>query len=54
MHNKEAHEALKNLHPSHRLGTVQEIVGALLFLERASFVIGEVVHVDGGAHAGNW
>jgi enoyl-[acyl-carrier-protein] reductase (NADH) len=33
---------------------VQEIVDALLFLEKATFVTGEVVHVDGGAHAGKW
>src|SRR5215469_2658145 len=54
MHKREAHEALKNLHPIHRLGTVQEIVDVLLFLEKATFVTGEVVHVDGGAHAGKW
>jgi len=42
------------LHPIQRLGTVAEIVDALLFLEQASFVSGEVVHVDGGAHAGKW
>lgn len=54
MHQKEAHEALKNLHPIRRLGTVREIVDALLFLEKATFVTGEVVHVDGGAHAGKW
>src|SRR5215831_14438348 len=54
MHKREAHEALKKLHPIHRLGTVPEIVDALLFLEQASFVSGEVVHVDGGAHAGKW
>src|SRR5499425_2103609 len=54
MHKPEAHEALKKLHPIHRLGTVQEIVEALLFLEQATFVTGEVLHVDGGAHAGKW
>lgn len=54
IHKKETHEALKNLHPIHRLGTVGEIVDALLFLEKATFVTGEVVHVDGGAHAGKW
>jgi NAD(P)-dependent dehydrogenase (short-subunit alcohol dehydrogenase family) len=54
MHKKEAHEALKNFHPIHRLGSVQEIVDVLLFLEKATFVTGEVVHVDGGAHAGKW
>lgn len=54
MHKPEAHEALKKFHPIHRLGTVSEIVDTLLFLELATFVTGEVVHVDGGAHAGKW
>ena len=46
--------SLKKFHPIHRLGTVSEIVDTLLFLELATFVTGEVVHVDGGAHAGKW
>jgi len=54
MHKQEAHEALKNFHPIRRLGTVEEIVDALLFFEKATFVTGEVLHVDGGAHAGKW
>jgi NAD(P)-dependent dehydrogenase (short-subunit alcohol dehydrogenase family) len=54
MHKPESHEALKKMHPIPRLGTVQEIVDALLYLEKAEFVTGEVLHVDGGAHAGKW
>ena len=54
MHSAEHHEALKRLHPIERLGTVEEIVDAALFLVRAPFVTGEVLHVDGGAHAGRW
>jgi NAD(P)-dependent dehydrogenase (short-subunit alcohol dehydrogenase family) len=54
MHKPEDHEALKHLHPIARLGTVQEIVDAALFLARASFITGEVLYVDGGAHAGKW
>jgi NAD(P)-dependent dehydrogenase (short-subunit alcohol dehydrogenase family) len=54
MHRAEHHEALKNLHPIARLGTVGEIVDAALFLVRAPFITGEVLHVDGGAHAGKW
>jgi len=54
MHKPENHAALKKLHPIHRIGTVQEIVDALLYLENAPFVTGEVLHVDGGAHAGKW
>jgi len=54
MHKAENHEALKHLHPIPRLATVQEIVDAVLFLVRASFITGEVLYVDGGAHAGKW
>lgn len=54
MHQPEHHEALKDLHPIRRLASVEEIVQAALFLVRASFVTGEVLHVDGGAHAGKW
>lgn len=54
MHKPDNHEFLKGLHPIHRLGTVQEIVDAALYLVRAPFVTGEILHVDGGAHAGKW
>jgi NAD(P)-dependent dehydrogenase (short-subunit alcohol dehydrogenase family) len=54
MHKPENHESLKQLHPIARLATVQEIADAALFLVRASFITGEVLYVDGGAHAGKW
>lgn len=54
MHAPENHGFLRGLHPIDRLGTVQEIVDAALFLVKAPFVSGEVLHVDGGAHAGKW
>jgi NAD(P)-dependent dehydrogenase (short-subunit alcohol dehydrogenase family) len=54
MHRPEDHEFLKGLHPIPRLATVQEIVDAALFLVRAPFITGEILHVDGGAHAGRW
>jgi NAD(P)-dependent dehydrogenase (short-subunit alcohol dehydrogenase family) len=54
MHEVKDHEFLKGLHPIHRLGSVAEIVEAALYLTRASFVTGEVLYVDGGAHAGKW
>lgn len=54
MHKAENHEFLKGLHPIHRIATVAEIAEAALFVVRASFITGEVLHVDGGAHAGKW
>ena len=54
MHEAANHEALMQLHPIARLATVQEIVDAALFLARAAFITGEVLYVDGGAHAGKW
>jgi NAD(P)-dependent dehydrogenase (short-subunit alcohol dehydrogenase family) len=54
MHKPETHGFLKTLHPIQRIGQVSEIVEAVLYLTAATFVTGEVLHVDGGAHAGKW
>lgn len=52
MHPPETHEFLAALHPMNRLGDVKDIVDAVLFLEGAGFVTGEILHVDGGQSAG--
>ena len=54
MHKPEARAFLAGMHPMGRLGTVEEVVDAVLYLESAGFVTGETLHVDGGAHAGRW
>src|SRR3954469_2791674 len=54
MHKPETHDFLKGLHPVGRIGEVKEIVDAALFLTDATFTSGEILHVDGGAHAGKW
>ena len=41
-----------NLHPVGRMGEARDIVDAVLFLETACFVTGEILHVDGGQSAG--
>lgn len=38
--------------PLGRLGRISDIVGAILFLESATYITGEVLHVDGGQVAG--
>jgi NAD(P)-dependent dehydrogenase (short-subunit alcohol dehydrogenase family) len=54
MHKPETYEFLKGLHPVGRMGEIQEVVDAVLFLTDATFTTGEILHVDGGAHAGRW
>lgn len=54
MHPPETHGALAGLHPIGRMGEIREIVDAVLYLEDASFVTGQILHVDGGQSAGHW
>jgi NAD(P)-dependent dehydrogenase (short-subunit alcohol dehydrogenase family) len=54
MHKPETYEFLNGLHPVGRMGEIKEAVDAVLFLTDASFTTGEILHVDGGAHAGKW
>jgi NAD(P)-dependent dehydrogenase (short-subunit alcohol dehydrogenase family) len=53
MHAPETHEFLANLHPVRRMGEAKDIIDAVLFLEGAPFVTGEILHVDGGQSAGH-
>jgi NAD(P)-dependent dehydrogenase (short-subunit alcohol dehydrogenase family) len=54
MHAINTHAFLATVHPMGRIGEIQEIVDAVLYLEDAAFVTGEILHVDGGANAGHW
>jgi NAD(P)-dependent dehydrogenase (short-subunit alcohol dehydrogenase family) len=54
MNPKDIHAFLKSLEPMGRLGEIDEIVQAVLYLTEAAFVTGEVLRVDGGQHAGKW
>jgi NAD(P)-dependent dehydrogenase (short-subunit alcohol dehydrogenase family) len=53
MHDPSTYRTLADLHPVRRLGEVADVVEAVLYLERAPFVTGEVLHVDGGQSAGH-
>ncbi len=54
MHAPETHDFLGALHPMGHMGEVKDVVDAILYLERAAFVTGETLNVDGGQHAGHW
>jgi NAD(P)-dependent dehydrogenase (short-subunit alcohol dehydrogenase family) len=49
---EEIRPMLAELHPMKRMGEVDEVVEAVMYLEGAGFVTGEVLHVDGGQSAG--
>jgi NAD(P)-dependent dehydrogenase (short-subunit alcohol dehydrogenase family) len=51
IHPENTHEFLDKLHPLGRMGEVQDIVEAVMYLERATFVTGETLNVDGGLSA---
>ncbi|MEU4520397.1 SDR family oxidoreductase [Amycolatopsis sp. NPDC024027] len=53
MHPASTHEALAALHPVGRIGDPGDIVDAVVYLEGAPFVTGEILHVDGGQSAGH-
>jgi NAD(P)-dependent dehydrogenase (short-subunit alcohol dehydrogenase family) len=52
MHAPETHEMLGRFHPLGRMGEMSDIADAILFLDSAPFITGEILHVDGGQSAG--
>jgi NAD(P)-dependent dehydrogenase (short-subunit alcohol dehydrogenase family) len=54
LHSSNPKDFLKTLSPMGNISTVQEIVDAIMYLNEAPHVTGEVLHVDGGAHTGKW
>jgi NAD(P)-dependent dehydrogenase (short-subunit alcohol dehydrogenase family) len=54
MHPPQLHDFLAGLAPMGRMGEPQDVRDAVLYLEKAAFVTGEILHVDGGASAGRW
>jgi NAD(P)-dependent dehydrogenase (short-subunit alcohol dehydrogenase family) len=53
MHLEEHHPTFAALHPVGRMGEISDIVDAVVYLENAPFVTGEILHVDGGQSAGH-
>jgi NAD(P)-dependent dehydrogenase (short-subunit alcohol dehydrogenase family) len=53
MHAPETHDFLAALHPVARMGEIADVVQAVLYLDTAGFVTGEILHVDGGQSAGH-
>jgi NAD(P)-dependent dehydrogenase (short-subunit alcohol dehydrogenase family) len=54
MYTKDMHAFLVGLQPAGRMGTVEEIAAAVLYLGDAPFTTGVILPVDGGMSAGKW
>jgi len=53
VHDPTSYEGMAELHPLGRIGEISDIVDGILYLERATFVTGETLHIDGGQAAGH-
>jgi NAD(P)-dependent dehydrogenase (short-subunit alcohol dehydrogenase family) len=54
MHQDHSREFLKSFSPMGTISGARDIAEAVIFLIEAQHVTGEVLHVDGGAHVGQW
>jgi NAD(P)-dependent dehydrogenase (short-subunit alcohol dehydrogenase family) len=52
MEDAASYQGMAALHPLGRVGEISDVVDAILYLERATFVTGETLHIDGGQAAG--
>jgi len=54
LHKNNPKDFLKTLSPMGTISDAKDIADAVVYLTEARNVTGEVLHVDGGAHAGRW
>jgi NAD(P)-dependent dehydrogenase (short-subunit alcohol dehydrogenase family) len=53
MHDPASYDGLAAGHPLGRAGEIGDVVDGVLYLEQATFVTGEILHIDGGQAAGH-
>jgi NAD(P)-dependent dehydrogenase (short-subunit alcohol dehydrogenase family) len=54
LHQTNPKDFLKTLNPMGTISDAKDIAAAVVYLTEARQITGEVLHVDGGAHAGKW
>ena len=53
MHDPATYDGAAAVHAVGRMGEISDVVDGILYLERAMFVTGETLHIDGGQAAGH-
>jgi len=53
MHDPASYDDLAAVHPLGRAGEISDVVDGVFYLEQATFVTGEILHIDGGQAAGH-
>ena len=53
LHEPAEYDGMAAVHPLGRAGEIGDVVDGVLYLEQASFVTGETLHIDGGQAAGH-
>ena len=53
-HPEASYAGLESQIPLGRIGEIEDVVSAVMYLENAPYVTGEISHVDGGQSAGHW
>lgn len=53
-HPEASYAGLEAQIPLGRIGKIEDVVSAVMYLENAPYVTGEISHVDGGQSAGHW
>jgi NAD(P)-dependent dehydrogenase (short-subunit alcohol dehydrogenase family) len=54
LHKDNPKDQLRTLQPMGQIAEISDIADAVLYLVKAHQVTGEILHVDGGSHAGRW
>jgi len=54
LHTETPKDFMKSLSPMGTVSEAKDIADAVVYLTEARYATGEVLHVDGGAHAGRW
>jgi NAD(P)-dependent dehydrogenase (short-subunit alcohol dehydrogenase family) len=53
VHDPTSYDGMADLQPIGRIGQISDVVDGILYLDRATFVTGEILHIDGGWAAGH-